>query len=496
MDLAAAGYKIPIAMSMLSRTIPVLRLSSGALSRRCPRLSSDRSSKLRSEPMCEPQGETTTAERPPVLEQSAMIDALKRKLIETNEALLESRSRLSSTEGRLEMEKREHELTTSKLSLLLRKRTHQSTTPHDENVTTDVGQLHQQIAVLQQQLRCAQENETHLRAELATSASQYEKLRLLTLESFRAQRIAADPSASPTGGLLEAATIASAIASASAPASSAPTSGSNPAAGNTQTSSAPPVLLDAVRMALQPPKQAPTPLCAELWRRPTEHAMPRVGLTRSKSDMSAVTGDGSHSLLNGLNGQVGASASATSGMRRGSGLRTGAPLVGAPMQRSVTEMTPHMRGGTAAGAVVAQATTAAAGAAAGGGGHTDGQSRIVAPHAMPNATSAPSSCAAQPAEVVSTKPSDGAQGAGATARGSPACDPAVAGLPVATATIECSQSVGSASPKLSSNPSPVDVINKVPFGYAKGAICVELPKRQRTTVSSMMPSPRVSQSQR
>ena len=68
--------------------------------------------------------------------QDAMIEALKRKLIETNDGLLEARSRLSSMESVLDIEKREHEKTTSKLSLLLRKRAQQvgsspaAATPH------------------------------------------------------------------------------------------------------------------------------------------------------------------------------------------------------------------------------------------------------------------------------------------------------------------------------------------------------------------------------
>merc|ERR1719453_2907671 len=171
----------------------------------------------------------------------AMIEALKRKLIETNEQLLEARSRLSSMESVLDIEKREHEKTTSKLSLLLRKRTQQvgSSPMLNESPTMDVGHLHQQIAVLQQQLRISQENEVQLRSQLNASSQQYEKLRLLTLEGFRAQRVAADPSASPTGGLLEAASL-TAAAAAAAPASAL--------AGAPAASPAPQSVMDALSL--------------------------------------------------------------------------------------------------------------------------------------------------------------------------------------------------------------------------------------------------------
>ena len=41
--------------------------------------------------------------------------------------------------------------------------------------------------------------------------------------------------------------------------------------------------------------------------------------------------------------------------------------------------------------------------------------------------------------------------------------------------------------------SPIDVLSKMPFGYAHGAISVEPPKRQRTTISSVVNSPRQAQ---
>lgn len=379
------------------------------------------------------------------LEQGAMIEALKRKLIETNEQLLEAKSQLTTTESTLEVEKREHELTTTKLSLLLRKRSHQATALHDDNMTTDVGQLHQQIAVLQQQLRCSQESETQLRTELSASAAQYEKLRLLTLEGFRSQRQVTDPTASPTGGLLEAAAVAAATAAAAAPASAPATAAKSPM---------PQSMADALRMAMLPPRHAPSLPCTELWRRPSEHATPRVGMPRSKSDMSAVN------------------AMAPSDrfvMRRGSGLLGGGLLSGAPMHRSISEMTPDLRAGMAG---------------------------LACPRGAGNA---PSQNAAAPA--ASAEP---------VAAGASACDPSMAQLPVASATVEMSvapatgapavaaavNTGGIGSPKVlgAANPSPVDVISKVPFGYAKGAICVELPKRQRTTVSSVMASPRMSSS--
>ena len=52
----------------------------------------------------------------------AQVLALKRKLIECDRGLNEARERISGLEKALEIEKREHQLTTSKLTMLLKKR--------------------------------------------------------------------------------------------------------------------------------------------------------------------------------------------------------------------------------------------------------------------------------------------------------------------------------------------------------------------------------------
>ena len=58
----------------------------------------------------------------PSPDASAMIDALKRKLLQCANELQAAKERLNSKEGELDVEKREHQLTTSKLTALLRKR--------------------------------------------------------------------------------------------------------------------------------------------------------------------------------------------------------------------------------------------------------------------------------------------------------------------------------------------------------------------------------------
>jgi hypothetical protein len=108
----------------------------------------------------------------------AMIDALKRKLVECANELSSANEKLASVNSALEMEKREHQMTTTKLSTLLRKRSAQPPpSAHDEAAVTDVGLLHQQIGMLQQQLRSGQEKEAQLREQLTLSAQQYEKVR-------------------------------------------------------------------------------------------------------------------------------------------------------------------------------------------------------------------------------------------------------------------------------------------------------------------------------
>ena len=68
-------------------------------------------------------------------EAAAMIEALKRKLFQYATELQTTKDTLSSLEGTLEVEKREHQLTTTKLSSLLRKRSAQAP-PTPQRVST------------------------------------------------------------------------------------------------------------------------------------------------------------------------------------------------------------------------------------------------------------------------------------------------------------------------------------------------------------------------
>ena len=219
---------------------------------------------------------------PEQLEATQMVDALKRKLVQCANELHSTQERLSLTNATLEVEKREHQLTTRKLSSLLRKR---SASAQEEPASTDLALLHQQICVLQQQLRCSQESEGQLREQLSTSSLQYEKLRLLTLEGFRSQR--AESSAAPAA---DENTPAQPLLAATDPThAETPQTPGPPAAAAPATprrQSAPAAAMAAVRVALQPQVRISSDvLCAQLWRRPSEHAQPRVGLPRSKSDL-------------------------------------------------------------------------------------------------------------------------------------------------------------------------------------------------------------------
>ena len=98
-----------------------------------------------------------------------MVVALKRKLIEQDSALKKAHSRTEELENTLSMEKREHQLTTSKLSQLLKKRGNAAASTDTEK---DLGALKQHVALLQQQLLLSEEREGKLRHQLSTSLAQ------------------------------------------------------------------------------------------------------------------------------------------------------------------------------------------------------------------------------------------------------------------------------------------------------------------------------------
>lgn len=226
-------------------------------------------------------GPTATAPGAQPVDALVMIDALKRKLVECANELQQTKEKLDTVGGALEMEKREHQLTTTKLTLLLRKRQTSAAAAVQDEATTDVGLLHQQIGLLQQQLRCSQEKEVQLREQLSSSAQQYEKLRLVTLEGFRAQRTPEPNSSAAADTNGEGSCTSAACETDKA-------DGSVPAASKRSPPSA---VVEAVRLALQPHPRLPNEVSAsaQMWCRPAEHAQPRVGLTRSRSDLATTT---------------------------------------------------------------------------------------------------------------------------------------------------------------------------------------------------------------
>lgn len=117
---------------------------------------------------------------------TAMVEALKRKVMDLDTQLLASTDALNSTERTLEVEKREHQLTTSKLSTLLKKRSLQAANLGDEP-PADIGDLRHQIGCLREKLAHSQASETSLRANYDNLARQHEQLRVLTLEGFRSK---------------------------------------------------------------------------------------------------------------------------------------------------------------------------------------------------------------------------------------------------------------------------------------------------------------------
>eukprot|EP00316_Scyphosphaera_apsteinii_P012560 CAMPEP_0119299216 /NCGR_PEP_ID=MMETSP1333-20130426/1328_1 /TAXON_ID=418940 /ORGANISM="Scyphosphaera apsteinii, Strain RCC1455" /LENGTH=218 /DNA_ID=CAMNT_0007300577 /DNA_START=20 /DNA_END=676 /DNA_ORIENTATION=- len=82
-------------------------------------------------------------------EEAAMVAALKRKLIEIYEVHHKAQKREQGLQDELAMEKREHERTTSKLSLLLRKRG----TMASEESKQEVKNLYHEIETLQKMLQ-------------------------------------------------------------------------------------------------------------------------------------------------------------------------------------------------------------------------------------------------------------------------------------------------------------------------------------------------------
>lgn len=106
---------------------------------------------------------------PPPLHQNptegAMIEALKRKLIQLDEELKRARCRVDELENDMTIEKREHQLTTSKLTQLLKKRSAGWSGEEEREMTS----LKQHVTLLQQQVVLAEDREGKLRSQLSSA---------------------------------------------------------------------------------------------------------------------------------------------------------------------------------------------------------------------------------------------------------------------------------------------------------------------------------------
>ena len=113
------------------------------------------------------ESSSTSSETP---SESAMVCALKRTLIEQDSALKSAQRRNDELENSLTMEKREHQLTTAKLSQLLKKRGNSGGGGPDHE--KEVASLRQHVSLLQQQLLLAEEREGKLSQQLSASLTQ------------------------------------------------------------------------------------------------------------------------------------------------------------------------------------------------------------------------------------------------------------------------------------------------------------------------------------
>lgn len=210
----------------------------------------------------------------------AEMDALRLKVLSLSSQLHAALERETSIQTTLDTEKREHQLTTTKLSTLLRKRSIPSNA-NDDGPATDIGSLRQQIGSLREQLLASQKREGRLQEQLSNMVHQHETLRVLTLEGFRSHRASECPAVEAEKGAAPASSsIEIAAADAALPDNEVPTGGEN-----AQVLSA--AVREAVRLALQPlpftHSASTDSLQLSSWRMPTNHAQPRVGMPRSLS---------------------------------------------------------------------------------------------------------------------------------------------------------------------------------------------------------------------
>jgi len=202
-----------------------------------------------------------------------MLDALKRKVVDLDSQLQASNDQVANVERSLEMEKREHLLTTNKLSMLLKKRSSAAANSGDEP-PTDVSSLRHQIGCLREQLAASEAREGQLKESYATLARHHEQLRVLTLEGFRSHGRDATVSSSDAHGTNAPLTVSTGHDSTSVP---------------LQCNS--PAVREAVRLAENPIPLTYSASSESLhlpntaWRPPpTNHAQPRVGaMVRSNS---------------------------------------------------------------------------------------------------------------------------------------------------------------------------------------------------------------------
>lgn len=121
------------------------------------------------EQLCTSHSRDQTQDQPSLqTEESVIITSLKRTLRECDTACKNSDARVAALEQLLTMEKREHQLTTSKLSQLLKKRV----SPSSMDMEREIQILRKQVSLLQQQQLLAKEHEEKLRQQLAVSIAQ------------------------------------------------------------------------------------------------------------------------------------------------------------------------------------------------------------------------------------------------------------------------------------------------------------------------------------
>ena len=228
-----------------------------------------------STPSCEPSTAAKMDEAGPSSSEPShtdVIEALKRKIVDLCSKLQSAEDARASMELKFDVEKREHVLTTSKLSTMLKKRATATHSAVDEP-PTDVCSYRQQIGQLREQLAQSQDREGRLEQQYNILARKHETLRQLTLEGFRSHRSTA-PADSPAAESPAGEARGEHAHNDAAPAGTAPSQSAAVGA--------------ALRLAMQPVALSRSPsdvgTCPPIQPPETGHAQPRISaMPRSTS---------------------------------------------------------------------------------------------------------------------------------------------------------------------------------------------------------------------